>query len=81
MKNSPISAKAMSPRKPIKGGEYNNDRNRTCRVVKYPTESTFAAASSRSVLFRSVFTQPWGSRRPAGVAVGDWPPFVPCRSR
>ncbi len=60
-KNSPISAKAMSPRKPIQGGEYSNDRNRTCRVVKYPTENTFAAVSSRSVQFRPDFAAAVGA--------------------
>jgi len=38
MKNSPISAKAIIPRKPIKGGEYNNDRNRTdMQVLTQPS--------------------------------------------
>ena len=55
MKNSPISAKAISPRKLSKAGANNNNTNRTCKVVKKPTDSTLAAASSRLVLSRPDF--------------------------
>ena len=58
MKNSPISAKATSPRKPIKG-EVQQGQEQRLQTVKNPTESTLAAASSRS-MFRSACLQSLG---------------------
>ena len=71
MKNSPISAKTISPRKLNKGGANNKARNRTCNVVKKPTDNTFAAASSRLLLFRSGFIAD------TGVPLACWS----CRGR
>ncbi len=53
MKKVPISRKLTTPRKAITPGEYKNNAKRTCRVVKYPMESTSAAASSGSTLILS----------------------------
>src|ERR1700682_4075327 len=55
-KNDPNSTELTTPRKASKAGEYRKIAKRTCRVVKYPTESTSAATSSRAALFPSDFT-------------------------
>ena len=57
VKNVPTSTKPKTLRKATKPGEYKKIAKRTCRVVKYPMESTSAAASSRSALFSSDFTR------------------------
>ena len=56
VKIRPTSMKSRTLKKTTKPGEYKKIANRTCRVVKYPMESTSAAASSRSALFSSDFT-------------------------
>src|SRR6516164_2996998 len=50
VRNAPTSTYANAMKKPTKPGEYKRIAKRTCRVVKYPMESTSAAASSRSML-------------------------------
>ena len=68
-------------RKAAKAGEYRTIAKRTCRVVKYPMESTSAAASSRSARSSSDFTGAVGALAVCGAPAGGWPPFVPCCSR
>ena len=59
----PDFGEAKTLRKATKPGEYKKIAKRTCRVVKYPMESTSAAASSRSALFSSDFTGAAGALR------------------
>src|SRR6516164_4754517 len=55
VKNVPTSTYANAMMKPTTPGEYKKIAKRTCRVVKYPMERTFAAASSRPTPFSSDF--------------------------
>src|SRR5258707_10206618 len=52
----PNSMKSKKLRKTTMSGEYKKIAKKTCRVVKYPMESTSAVASSRSALFSPDFT-------------------------
>ena len=52
----PNSIKSKKLRNATMSGEYRKIAKRTCRVVKYPMESTSAAASSRSTLSSLDFT-------------------------
>src|SRR6185369_4274617 len=47
MKNDPSSASSKRIRKTTNPGMYSKIENRTCKVVKYRTDKTWAAASSR----------------------------------
>src|SRR3974377_2617527 len=55
VKNVPTSTYHNAIRKPTNPGEYKRIAKRTCSVVKYPMESTFAAASSRPTPLSSDF--------------------------
>src|SRR5262245_22216826 len=50
-KNMSTSKTPKTLRKANKAGEYTKLAKRTCKVVKYGSESTSAAASSRSAVF------------------------------
>ena len=76
----PNSMKSKKLRKATMSGEYKKIAKRTCRVVKYPMESTSAAASSRLALFSPDFTGPQRPWRPAGAPVAGWPLFEQCCS-
>src|SRR6476646_11828291 len=52
-----VSTSSKTLRKATKAGEYKKIAKRTCRVVKYPMDSTSAAASSRSALSSPDFTE------------------------
>ena len=81
VKNAPTSTKLTTASKATKPGEYKKIAKRTCRVVKYPMESTSAAASSRSALCSSDFTGAVGAWDLPESRAGGWPPFVRCCSR
>src|ERR1700687_1597728 len=53
----PNSMKSKKLRNATMSGEYKKSAKRTCRVVKYPMESTSAAASSRSAQGSPDFTE------------------------